>query len=148
MSANPSYRMTVQRKIILEEIRKVYTHPSAQEVYEMVRRRVPKISLGTVYRALELLCDRGLIQKLSTNGGRQNRFDGNSAKHVHVLCVRCDRIDDLPMENVEDLEKKADKLTKYYLVGYNLEFKGICPECQKRGRRGTDRKSAAPAKQN
>ncbi len=60
--------MTRQRSIILEELRNVCTHPSADEIYEMVRRRLPRISLGTVYRNLEILCELREIQKIETGG--------------------------------------------------------------------------------
>lgn len=73
-------RMTRQRKIILEEVRKVNTHPSADEIYEMVRLRLPRISLGTVYRNLEILSELGKIQKLQLSGSLK-RFDWNTNKH-------------------------------------------------------------------
>jgi Fur family ferric uptake transcriptional regulator len=67
--------MTRQRKVILEELRNVDTHPSADEIYEMVRKRLPHISLGTVYRNLEILSETGAIQKLEL-GCAQKKFDG------------------------------------------------------------------------
>ena len=88
-------RMTRQRNVILEELRKVDTHPSADEVYDMVRRRLPRISLGTVYRNLEILSQNGRIQKLEI-GGTQKRFDGNPANHYHLRCIHCDRLADAP----------------------------------------------------
>ena len=67
---------TAQREAILEELRSVDTHPTADELYVMLRRRMPQISLGTVYRNLEQLSQLGVIQKLATTG-KQKRFDGN-----------------------------------------------------------------------
>jgi Fur family ferric uptake transcriptional regulator len=72
--------MTNQRQVILEEIQKVNTHPTADEVYETVRKRLPRISLGTVYRNLEILSACGLIQKIGPLSN-QMRFDGITKKH-------------------------------------------------------------------
>ena len=79
-------RMTQQRQVILEELRNVNTHPSADEIYEMVRKRLPRISLGTVYRNLEILCASGEIQKLEA-GGSIKRFDGNPRNHYDFPIV-------------------------------------------------------------
>jgi Fur family ferric uptake transcriptional regulator len=73
--------MTRQRRVILEELRKVDTHPSADEVYEMVRKRLPRISLGTIYRNLEILSETGEIQRLET-GSHLKRFDGRADDHI------------------------------------------------------------------
>jgi Fur family ferric uptake transcriptional regulator len=87
--------MTRQRQIILEELRKADTHPSADEVYETVRKRLPRISLGTVYRNLEILSELGEIQKLEL-GGDLKRFDRKPNKHYHIRCMNCGRVDDAP----------------------------------------------------
>ena len=120
--------MTRQRKIILEELRKVSTHPSADEVYEMVRKRLPRISLGTVYRNLEILSESGDIQKLEP-GCSLKRFDGNPSEHCHIHCVRCERIADLPM--VPDLEIDLARVnpTDFEIVGHRVEFFGLCSQC-------------------
>ena len=87
--------MTPQRQVILEELRKVNTHPSADEIYEMARKRLPRISLGTVYRNLEILSARGEIQKLEF-GCSLKRFDGVAQDHYHIRCLDCDRVIDVP----------------------------------------------------
>ena len=92
--APKTQRNTRQRQVILEELQKLTSHPTAAGLYEIVRRRLPKISLGTVYRNLELLARTGLIQKLEFGGG-EARFDGNVDRHDHVRCVRCGRVDDI-----------------------------------------------------
>lgn len=88
-------RHSRQRDIILEEVRRGKTHPSAQEVYDRVRPRLPKISLGTVYRNLEQLAAHGLIRKLELPGD-QRRFDGDVSEHYHIRCLVCGRVDDVP----------------------------------------------------
>jgi len=122
-------RMTTQRRVILEELQKVDTHPTADRVYEMVRKRLPRISLATVYRNLELLADRGLIQKYEL-GGSQRRFDGNPGNHYHLRCVRCGKLDDAPISPVSAIEDSLRETTEYEIVGHRLEFLGICPACR------------------
>jgi len=122
-------RNTRQRQVILEELRNVTSHPTAAQLYELARRRLPKLSLGTVYRNLELLTQDGTIRKLEISG-TESRFDGNTAPHCHVRCIRCGRIDDvsdIPPLRVADRFKN---LNGYDIIGHRLEFTGICPECQ------------------
>ena len=127
MQKHSNLRMTRQRKVILEELCKVKTHPSADEVYEMVRKRLPRISLGTVYRNLEILSESGDIQKLEP-GCSLKRFDGDTSEHCHIRCVRCDRIADAPLPDVKiDLEKV--KSTDFEITGHRLEFLGLCSDC-------------------
>ena len=123
--------MTRQRKVILEELRKVNTHPSADEIYEMVRRRLPRISLGTVYRNLEVLSELGEIQKLQLSGSLK-RFDWNTIKHYHISCIHCNRVDDAPIAPLNQLENELYEATVFEIIGHNLEFIGLCPECSRK----------------
>ncbi len=127
MQKHPNQRMTRQRQVILEELRKVNTHPSADEVYEMVRKRLPRISLGTVYRNLEVLSESGEIRKLEP--GLLKRFDGNPSEHFHIRCIRCDRIADVPMPQDFDIDLADMTPTEYEILGHRLEFFGLCPYC-------------------
>ena len=123
--------MTRQRRVILEELRKVKTHPSADEIYERVRKRLPRISLGTVYRNLEILAEGGEIQKLEL-GCTQKRFDGVADNHYHIRCIHCDQVVDAPLEFgiVVDYEPKG--ASAYKIIGHKLELIGICPDCLER----------------
>ena len=120
--------MTRQRKVILEELRKVNTHPSADEVYEMVRKRLPRISLGTVYRNLEILSASGEIQKLEL-GCTLKRFDGMAENHYHIRCLQCDRVADAPVEFDVAINHERKDVTDYKIIGHKLKFIGFCPEC-------------------
>ncbi len=122
--------MTAQRKIILEEIENTRAHPAAHEVYEMVRRRLPRISLGTVYRNLEVLSEYGLIRRMDLGDG-QYHYDGNTEEHYHVRCTECGRITDLFMDPVCDLEGTIARQTGYEIAGYRLDFFGLCPVCRR-----------------
>ena len=123
-------RNTQQRQVILEELRKLPSHPTAADLYEIVRRRLPRISLGTVYRNLELLTQRGLIQKLEISGS-EARFDGNPDRHDHVQCVRCGRVGDLHHVPDDMVRGGIKELDGYEILGYHLRFSGICPACRK-----------------
>jgi len=119
--------LTIRRDVILEELRKVRTHPTADEVYEMARRVMPRISLGTVYRNLEALSEQGVIQKLPTSGAPM-RYDGDPVRHSHVRCTSCGRVDDIEGDG---LVKWPDDTGGYELSGCRIEFAGVCPACRR-----------------
>jgi Fe2+ or Zn2+ uptake regulation protein len=131
LDSRQKYRMTHQRQVILEEVQKVDTHPTADEVYEMVRKRLPRISLGTVYRNLEILSTSGLIQKIGPPSS-QMRFDGITKNHYHIRCIHCGRVEDAPIETVDKLENAIREISDYSIIGHKLEFIGICPRCEEK----------------
>ena len=112
----------------------MHTHPTADEVYEAVRKRLPKVSLGTVYRNLDILSKEGYIRKID-QAYPQMRFDSNTEDHYHVVCMVCGRVDDIPFEppkeELDELEKRIIQVSKYTILGHNLEFLGLCPVCRK-----------------
>lgn len=128
MGAKPQYRETPQRKVILEELRRMDFHPSAEEIWERVRRRLPRISRGTVYRNLDILAATGQIQKVEARG-MLKRFDPITEPHYHIRCMCCDRIVDAPMETLNAIEAKLKAMTDFKIVGHHLEFVGLCPDC-------------------
>ena len=121
-------RMTRQRAVILEELRKTKSHPTADELYSIVRERLPRISLGTVYRNLDFLADSGEIRRLEAAGSTK-RFDGDISWHQHVRCLRCGRIGDvmqpLATPSVDGIQVEGF----FSIVGSRIEFDGICVEC-------------------
>jgi Fe2+ or Zn2+ uptake regulation protein len=124
-------RMTQQRKVILEELQKLETHPSADEIYSIVRRRLPRVSLGTVYRNLEVLSELGEIQKLELSGSLK-RYDWDTKKHYHIRCMHCNMVEDAPIAPLNQLENDLYGATVYQIIGHNLEFIGLCPGCAKK----------------
>jgi len=123
-------RLTKQRRVILEVLRAHNIHPTADVLYEMVRRQLPRISLGTVYRNLEILTALGNIQTLELSGS-QKRYDGIAQKHYHIRCVNCDRIEDAPIAPLNTLENDLYGSTVFTIMGHRLEFIGLCPECSR-----------------
>ena len=128
MQKQSNYRMTRQRKVILEELCKVDTHPSADEVYAMVRKRLPRISLGTVYRNLEILSENGEIQKLELSCTLK-RFDGKTENHYHLRCIHCDQVVDAPVEIDVKIDHDLKDATDFKIIGHKLEFIGTCSRC-------------------
>ncbi len=129
--------MTHQRQVILEEVKKGPEHPTADEIYARVRKRLPRISMGTVYRNLDILASTGLIQMIEP-GHPQKRFDGVTREHYHLTCVRCGKIEDAPIEpsdnTLENLESALGRMTKFGIFGHKLEFLGLCAACQQEER--------------
>lgn len=121
-------RLTNQRKIIMEQLQSVTSHPTADEIYGMVREKMPRISLGTVYRNLEVLSSLGLVRKLENAAG-QKRFDGDMSPHHHIRCQVCGKVGDI--FDAPDISGIEDEIsTDFEITGVSLEFSGICPECR------------------
>jgi Fur family transcriptional regulator, ferric uptake regulator len=130
MRNEPIRRNTRQRQLILDELKKLTTHPTAATLHRIVSRRLPKISLGTVYRNLDLLARTGVIQKLES-GGEEARFDGNLTPHCHIRCVKCGRLDDIPPQSLDPLGGVKNDFNGYCVLGHRIEFFGVCPQCHK-----------------
>jgi len=124
-----SLRMTRQRQMILEELRATNQHPSADDLHGRVKEKLPRISLGTVYRNLEILSALGEIQTIALAGSLK-RFDGISQNHYHMRCMHCGRLVDAPMEVIDSLERVLQEKTEFRILTHQLEFAGICPACQ------------------
>ena len=124
-------RMTHQREIILQEILTTKMHPTADELYERIKKKLPRISLATVYRNLEILSEAGLIAKLEISG-RQKRFDWDLVQHDHFYCVQCQRIENFPVKIALPPVVEPDQEKGYKVTGCRVEFLGICPQCQQR----------------
>jgi Fur family ferric uptake transcriptional regulator len=121
--------MTHQRQVILEEIKRNDFHPTADEIYEMVRKRLPRISLGTIYRNLDVLASQGIIQKVETEG-TQKRFDGNPLPHYHIRCIQCGALEDVQIDSLPSAKDVLHNPKGYEIYGFKLEFFGVCPECR------------------
>ena len=122
-------RMTQQRKVIMEALKGTTSHPTADEVYEIVRTKLPHISLATVYRNLVIMTEAGLATKLEI-GGTAKRFDGCVATHYHIRCLSCGKVDDLKAEPAIDLRPAMRALSGYEITGHRLDIVGYCPSCK------------------
>jgi len=126
--------MTPSRTAILEGIARAGCHPTADDVYAMVRRALPRVSLGTVYRNLELLTRHGFIRTLADGRG-QRRYDAVLEDHCHVRCEVCGRVDDVRVTPPGRLVDAVEDDGGYDIHGYRLSFRGLCPDCASEGER-------------
>lgn len=133
MSDSQAIRMTQSRKAILTALSAAELHPTADDVYSIVREELPKISLGTVYRNLDLLAKHGFIRALAT-AGEPRRYDGMLEEHHHIRCDVCGRIDDVTLGRTEPFEELVVDGAGYEVHGYTLCFKGVCRECAGNGK--------------
>ena len=119
-----------QRDAILEVLKSTKVHPTADWVYSEVRKTIPNISLGTVYRNLAKLSDENIIVKLGL-GTSIEHFDGNPEPHYHVMCTECGAISDIEAEPLKELNSWAKKLFKGEIYKHSAIFFGRCDGCQK-----------------
>jgi len=122
--------VTVQRRVVYEALLRSADHPTADQLYHQVRRRLPAISRTTVYRVLETLVELGLAMRVP-NRRAVVRYDPNTERHHHLICVVCDRVQDWEggaME-VAPLEER-DELEGYQVLDYSVVIRGICPACR------------------
>lgn len=124
------HRNTIQRTTILEELRKLKTHPTAEALYRIVKKKIPSISLGTVYRNLNLLRDEGRVLEL-TYGKDKSHYDGDVSNHIHFYCLKCKNIYDLPISNIK-LSYRVAKGLGFHINSYRIDFYGYCEKCERR----------------
>ena len=120
-----------QREALLRILCGVNTHPTADRLYEEIRKEFPKISLATVYRNLKLLSEMGEIRRLEIPGG-PDRFDHRVHNHCHVKCEKCGRLFDVDMDYISGLENNIRDSHGFDFTGYDIIFRGICPECKEK----------------
>ena len=123
-------RQTIQRSLVLKAVNKLQCHATADEIYEEIIKEHPNVSRATVYRNLNLLSETGHIRKIEITGGA-DCFDHICHDHCHVKCEKCGRIFDVDMEYVTGLEKNIRNDRGFSFTGYDIIFRGICPNCQK-----------------
>lgn len=124
-------RRTRQRHAILEAVRSTKSHPDVQWVYEQVRRDLPRVSLGTVYRNLDLLARSGIITRIPTIDGLA-RYDADTSSHGHVACRLCGRIDDIAVEMPMQALHEAATTAGFRDVSAIIEIYGVCPTCSQK----------------
>ncbi len=120
-------RKSKQRQAILDNLKSRYDHPTAAEIYESVKKSIPSISLGTLYRNLNFLCESGEVNRLST--GAEEHYDAVTSLHYHLKCGCCGRFFDLPMSPIYELEKFTLPEYKGKIDSYSLVFYGVCEDC-------------------
>lgn len=121
-------RHTLQRDLILEAVKELHCHATADDVYDLIVTKHPNISRGTVYRNLKLLSDIGEIHKVEIPSGA-DRFDHECHAHYHARCIKCNKVFNVEMDFIDDLQKNIKDTHGFEFTGHVLIFKGICLEC-------------------
>ena len=133
MDDHQGFRLTAQRRAVLEVLRAAHDHPTAAEVYDRVRVIVPGIGAATVYRALGLLVSAGYALELSLGNGAAARYDANVGRHDHAVCGCCGRAVDIDLPISVETVEALSRSTGFVITGYDLQFRGLCPSCQATG---------------
>lgn len=114
----------------MQVLEKKNYHPSVDEIYDIVRVKYPSISLATVYRNVEQLCRMGKINRVEIGVGPV-RYDGNTKKHLHIICQKCGKIEDVWLDmKIEDQIDFEEKIPNFTITNYKIEFFGICNYCK------------------
>ena len=118
------FRITPQRIAIVDYLLKTIDHPSAELIHKVVKKRYPMVSLSTVYKTLDLLKEKRLVNEIEVEG--EARFDAHTDEHINLVCVKCGKIDDLDEEYLKDIQTRAAKKSKYLILKSNFELHGYC----------------------
>ena len=123
-------RNTLQRSLVLAAMLHLANHPSADDVYDDVRKAHPEISKATVYRNLNGLVEEGVLRRICV-ANAADRFDHNTQQHYHIRCNSCGYFGDIELEYFHGLDEKVEQITGYTLENHDIVFEGICPVCKK-----------------
>ncbi|MBR2519928.1 MAG: transcriptional repressor [Selenomonadaceae bacterium] len=128
------YKMTPQRKQILQIFIEHPEHLSAEDVYGILREQDSEIGLATVYRALDLLSDLGVLVKIDFGDGcaryELNTADPTVHHHHHLICVKCKKVIEFEDDLLEDLEATISKKSGFQILNHEVKFFGYCKDCQ------------------
>jgi len=128
-------RLTRPRQMILDVVRATDAHPTAAFVYRRVRRRLPRVSLATVYRNLRMLAAEGFLAERADTAGM--RFDGNTGPHDHFTCLACGRIYDVPARADRAMRRRLPARTGLEILEQRTEYYGRCGACRRPGGRSS-----------
>ena len=122
---------TIQRRVILEAVLDREDHPTADQLFEDVRSRIPGVSRTTVYRALEALVQLGVVRR-ANHSDAVARFDGNTDHHHHLVCLGCDRVTDLDGLKLDFIKLPEGRRKGFEIADFSIHFEGYCPECRRK----------------
>jgi Fur family transcriptional regulator, peroxide stress response regulator len=127
-------RLTPQRLAVCRILAASEEHPTAQMIYEQVRKDYPSLSLATVYNTLETLVSLGLVNALGSAGDGKVHYDGDTEPHVNLACLACNKVVDFPSQYVDELQREVAEYSGYKLMGARVLYYGYCPQCQENGK--------------
>lgn len=122
------FRITPQRIAIVEYLLKTEEHPSAEHIHKIVQKKYPMVSLSTVYKTLDLLREKKLVNEIKVEG--ETRFDAHTDEHINLVCMNCGKIDDIDEDSLKEIQAKAARKSKYVILKSNFELFGYCNNCK------------------
>ena len=122
------FRITPQRIAIVDYLLKTGDHPSADLIHRVIRKKYPMVSLSTVYKTLELLKEKKLVNEIDVEG--EARFDAHTDEHINLVCMNCGKIDDIDEDSLREIQIKAAKKSKYLILKSSFELLGYCSDCK------------------
>lgn len=138
LCADHGLAATHQRQVLYEVMQTMPGHPSPEEVYARVKKRVPAISLATVYKNIHLFVQKGVLKQLSMHHGSL-RVELNSHIHHHMVCSHCKAITDIAEKDLGVLPAVRELPGGFQVERYSIDVIGICAACQKTRRSETTR---------
>ena len=126
----PPEKLTRQRHAILEAIRDTEDHPTANEIFQAARLRLPTISYATVYNSLRYLKEAGLVHEIKF-GDSASRYDRATHRHDHAICNECGKLVDFELPQAAELIQAAARKSKFKPLSVQLKLRGLCPDCSK-----------------
>ena len=121
-------KLTPQREAVYEVIRERHDHPTAGDIFEAARKRLPGISYATVYNSLRYLKEAGLVHEISF-GDSASRYDGVMERHDHAICNECGKLVDLDMPEAAKLMPAAAQKSRFRPQSVHFTLRGVCPDC-------------------
>lgn len=122
------FRITPQRVAIVDYLLNTDEHPSAEQIHKVVQKKYPMVSLSTVYKTLELLKEKKIVNEIERGG--EARFDAHTDSHLNLVCIKCGKIQDVDEDSLKDIQAKAARKSKYLILNGNFELYGYCSRCK------------------
>jgi Fur family peroxide stress response transcriptional regulator len=123
-------KLTRQRQAVLQVVRERDDHPTASEIFQSARLRLPTISYATVYNSLRFLKEAGLVHEINF-GDSASRYDRETDRHDHAICNDCGKLVDFDLPQAADLMRAAARKSKFKPASVHLTLRGVCPDCRK-----------------
>lgn len=125
-----AYRYSRQREQLFVLLRETKSHPTADWLFQQLKKEFPRLSLGTVYRNLTVLIKQGLVKKIHY-GSTFDRFEANLQPHSHLICEKCGKIADIDLPRTRNLTRLAAAKTDFAASWCKIDFFGLCGRCRK-----------------
>ena len=122
------FRITPQRIAIVDYLLKTADHPSAEHIHKVIQKGYPMVSLSTIYKTLDLLKKRKLVNEIEVEG--EARFDAHTDEHINLVCMNCGKIEDVNEDSLKEIQSKAARKSKYLILKSSFELFGYCSTCK------------------